>query len=397
MIKKAFPILALSIFSSMLGVGIVAPLLPLYAENLGATGIWIGIIFASFSISRTIIMPIVGWLSDRRGRKLFLCIGLLSYAIVSLGYIWADSVSQLTLVRLINGATAGMILPSAQAYVGDISPEGEEGKWMGYFNAAFFTGFGFGPLLGGVLTDHFGMNVAFSTMGGLNLLAFLIAVLFLPELKQGKMATSLRLSFGEIRNSSLMRGLFSFRLAFSLARGSIAAFLPIFASIYVGLSPTLIGVLLAVHILLMSLLQTCGGHIADRFNRRLLIVIGCLTNLAFLTLIPLGRNFWQLLGICAFGSLGGAIAMPSASALVIEEGRKFGMGSTMAIFGMAFSIGMAVGPLLSGVIADSVNVHSIFYFGASMVLVGTSLFIWFTKEYVDTKKLKEAAVTFPQE
>ena len=174
MIKNAFPILALSIFSSMLGVGIVAPLLPLYAENLGATGIWIGIIFASFSISRTIIMPIVGWLSDRRGRKLFLCIGLLSYAIVSLGYIWADSVSQLTLVRLINGATAGMILPIAQAYVGDISPEGEEGKWMGYFNAAFFTGFGFGPLLGGVLTDHFGMNVAFSTMGGLNLLAFLI-------------------------------------------------------------------------------------------------------------------------------------------------------------------------------------------------------------------------------
>ena len=397
MIKKAFPILALSIFSSMLGVGIVAPLLPLYAENLGATGIWIGIIFASFSISRTIIMPIVGWLSDRRGRKLFLCIGLLSYAIVSLGYIWADSVSQLTLVRLINGATAGMILPIAQAYVGAISPEGEEGKWMGYFNAAFFTGFGFGPLLGGVLTDHFGMNVAFSTMGGLNLLAFLIAVLFLPELKQGKMTTSLRLSFGEIRNSSMMRGLFSFRLAFSLARGSIAAFLPIFASIYIGLSPTLIGVLLAVHILLMSLLQTCGGHIADRFNRRLLIVIGCLTNLAFLILIPLGSNFWQLLGICAFGSLGGAIAMPSASALVIEEGRKFGMGSTMAIFGMAFSIGMAVGPLLSGVIADSVNVHSIFYFGASMVLVGTSLFIWFTKEYVDTKKLKEAAVTFPQE
>jgi len=397
MIKKAFPILALSIFSSMLGVGIVAPLLPLYAENLGATGIWIGIIFASFSISRTIIMPIVGWLSDRRGRKLFLCIGLLSYAIVSLGYIWADSVSQLTLVRLINGATAGMILPIAQAYVGDISPEGEEGKWMGYFNAAFFTGFGFGPLLGGVLTDHFGMNVAFSTMGGLNLLAFLIAVLFLPELKQGKMTTSLRPSFREIRNSSLMRGLFSFRLAFALARGSIAAFLPIFASIYIGLSPTLIGVLLAVHILLMSLLQTWGGHIADRFNRRLLIVIGCLTNLAFLTLIPLGSNFWQLLGICAFGSLGGAIAMPSASALVIEEGRKFGMGSTMAIFGMAFSIGMAVGPLLSGVIADSVNVHSIFYFGASMVLVGTSLFIWFTKEYVDTKKLKEAAVTFPQE
>jgi MFS family permease len=54
MIKRVFPILALSIFASMLGVGIIVPLLPLYAENLGATGIWMGIIFASFSISRAI-------------------------------------------------------------------------------------------------------------------------------------------------------------------------------------------------------------------------------------------------------------------------------------------------------------------------------------------------------
>ena len=129
MIKKVFPILALSIFSSMLGVGIIAPLLPLYAENMGATGLWIGIMFAAFSVSRTLIMPIAGRLSDRRGRKLFLSIGLFTYALISLGYIWAGSVSQLTLVRLIQGIAAGMIIPIAQAYVGDISPVGEEGKW----------------------------------------------------------------------------------------------------------------------------------------------------------------------------------------------------------------------------------------------------------------------------
>ncbi len=379
MIKKVFPILALSIFSSMLGVGIVAPLLPLYAENLGATGIWIGIIFAGFSISRTIFMPITGWLSDRWGRKLLLSIGLFSYSIISLGYIWADSVSQLTLVRLINGATAGMIIPIAQAYVGDISPEGEEGTWMGYFNAAFFAGFGFGPLIGGILTDHFGMNVAFSTMGGLNLLAFLVVALFLPEARQRKMAASLHPSFSEMCTSGMIKGLFSFRLASSLGRGIFATFLPIFAGIYIGLSPTLIGVLLAVNILLMSLFQLYGGHIADRFNRRTLIVIGGLTNLAFLALIPLGSNFWQLLGICALGSLGGAVALPAASALAIEEGKRFGMGSTMAMFNMAFSIGMAIGPLLSGVLADVANINSVFYFGASMSLVGAGLFIWFTR------------------
>jgi DHA1 family multidrug resistance protein-like MFS transporter len=393
MIKKIFPILALSIFSSMLGVGIVAPLLPLYAENLGATGIWLGIIFASFSISRSIFMPIAGWLSDRRGRKLFLSIGLFSYAIISLGYIWADSVSQLTIVRLINGATAGMVIPIAQAYVGDVSPEGEEGRWMGYFNAAFFTGFGFGPLMGGALTEHFGMNIAFSTMGGLNMLAFLIVAFLLPEARQRKSTASLRPSFREMGTSNMIKGLFSFRLAFSLGRGTFATFLPIFAGVYLGLSPTLIGVLLAVNILLMSLLQIYGGHIADRLNRRALVIIGGLINLAFLALIPLGGNFWQLLGICALGGLSGAISMPAASALVVEEGRKFGMGSTMAIFSMAFSIGMAIGPLLAGAISDIVNIQSAFYFGAVMVLIGTGLFIWLTGSIPEASTKRNDAVS----
>jgi DHA1 family multidrug resistance protein-like MFS transporter len=379
MIKKVFPILALAIFSSMLGVGIVAPLLPLYAENLGATGIWIGLIFAGFSISRTIITPVAGSLSDRRGRKLFLNIGLLTYAITSLAYIWANSAALLTLVRLLQGVASGMIMPIAQAYVGDISPEGEEGKWMGYFNAAFFAGFGFGPLMGGVLTDHFGMSVAFSAMGGLNLLAFLTVVFYLPEIRQRKIDASSRPSFKELVTSDTVRGIFTFQLALAVGRGAFAAFLPIFAATYLGLSPTLVGILLAVNILLMAFLQIYGGNIADRFNRRALIITGGLGNLAFLALIPLGGNFWDLLGICVLGGVAGAIARPALSALTIEEGRKFGMGSTTAIVAMSLSIGMAVGPLLSGVIADLVSINSVFYFGASVGLIGTALFIWFVK------------------
>jgi MFS family permease len=379
MIKKAFPVLSLSIFSSMLGVGIIAPLLPLYADNLGATGIWLGIIFSGFSISRAIFLPIFGRLADRSGRKLFICIGLLFYSILSLGYIWASSLSQLTLVRLLHGAAAGMIIPIAQAYIGDISPMGEEGKWMGYFNTAFFTGFGFGPLMGGALTEHFGMTVAFSTMGGLNLLAFLLVTLFLPEIRQRKTATSHYLSFKKMSSSSIVRGIFSFRLSFALGRGAFTCFLPIFAAMCIGLSPALIGVLLAVNILLMALFQPFSGKIADRYNRRALVITGSLINFTFLALIPVAHNFWYLLGVCALGGLGGAISMPAASALVVNEGRKFGMGSTFAIFTLAMSIGMAVGSLLGGVIADLLNVNSVFYFVAVIGLIGTSLFTWFTR------------------
>ena len=377
MIKKIFPILALSIFSAMLGIGIIAPLLPLYAENLGASGIWIGIIFGAFSISRAAFVPLFGRLSDRSGRKIFLSIGLLSYSVISLGYIWANSIEQLTLIRLIHGAAAGMILPIAQAYVGDLSPAGEEGKWMGYFNAAFFTGFGFGPLMGGILTEHLGMTAAFSAMGGLNLLAFLLVLLWLPEIEPSKIAQDHHASLLKPLSSSVVRGLFSFRLAFSMGRGIFVTFLPIFAMVYIGLGPTQIGILLAFTILLMSILQAFTGNIADKLNRRTLVILGSLINVIFLALIPFGHSFWQLLALCAVGGISGAISMPAASALNVEEGRKFGMGSTLGIFTMAFSIGMAAGPILSGFAADFINIDSVFYLGAGAGVIGTSLLIFY--------------------
>ena len=76
MIKKVFPIIGLSVFSSMLGMGILHPILPIYAADMGATGIWIGLIAGAYSITRAILMPLIGRWSDRRGRKVFLGVGL---------------------------------------------------------------------------------------------------------------------------------------------------------------------------------------------------------------------------------------------------------------------------------------------------------------------------------
>ncbi len=379
MIRKVFPILALSIFCCMLGSGIVVPLLPLYAESLGASGVWLGLIFAGFAITHAIATPVFGRLSDRSGRKPFISIGLLSYGIISLTFVWADTISQLILLRLLHGVAGGMILPIAQAYVGDLSPQGEEGKWMGYANAAFFGGFGFGPLLGGTLAEHLGMDAAFFTMGGLNFLAFFIAVLFLPRIDRKKVAATPAVSFKELGASGVMVGLFTFRLTLTLGRSAFLTFVPIYAAAGLGLRTTLIGVLLAVSTLLLSVLGVPSGRIADRFSRRALIVIGCLVSVTYLALVPLADNFWNLLALTALGSFGGAIAVPAASAMAVGEGRKYGMGSAIAVFSMALSIGMSLGPILSGAITDFSGISAAFYFGAVVTLVGTALFIWLTR------------------
>ena len=84
-VKYAFTVLFIALFVSMLGLGVVSPLLSIYADDLGATGIWLGAIFSGFNIARAIIMPIVGRLSDRWGRrKAFLIVGMIFFGFSSL-------------------------------------------------------------------------------------------------------------------------------------------------------------------------------------------------------------------------------------------------------------------------------------------------------------------------
>lgn len=338
---------------------------------------------AAYGTTSIIFTPLFGQLSDRKGRKLFLCTGLLCYSALSLGYIWADNVFSLIMVRLLQGAAGGMTIPVALAYIGDISPQGEEGRWMGYAQGAFFSGFGIGPLMGGLLSEHFGMNLTFFAMGGLNLVAFLAAISFLPEVKAGhlKRRTDSRLSFKEMSKNSVVRGLFSIRLAHAIARGAFITFFPLFAAIHIGLGLTLIGTLLAVNIVLMSILGVIGGRIADRFNRKGLVVVGNLLFLLSMLFIPLAGNFWHLFMLAILQASGGALFMPAVSALAVGEGRRFGMGSTMAMLTMGMNIGMALGPVVSGGVVDFAGLNSAFYFAATIGLIGTSFFIWFTRRH----------------
>lgn len=382
MIKKVFPVLALCTFSTMLGTGIMLPILPLYANQFGATGIWIGVVFGGYAISRAVFMPIIGRYSDRRGRKLFISTGFFVSSLVSLTYILANNIPQLIAVRLVHGAFSGMTAPLARAWVGDVAPRGEEGKWMGYFNAAFTTGMATGPLLGGIITDYYSMEFAFAVVGGVSFVTFVAATFFLHESGQRKEKDQAELSFRKMSGSSLFRGLFIYRMMFELSMGGFIVFFPLYCGVYLGLSITLIGVLLAVSRYLSAFLQILSGRIADRFDRRRLLLTGGLLNFVLLALIPLASSFWHLLGLLSIRSIGDSIARPAQSALTIEEGRRFGMGSTIAALALATSLGMGIGPILSGTFHDYLGgIQSVFYFMAGIGILGIILFLWYSRQY----------------
>lgn len=378
--KKAFFILVATMLISMLGFGIVVPLLPIYADQMGASALEIGFINAGFSLMLLVALPFMGRLSDRFGRKVFLCTGLAILTVASLGFIWAQNPMQLILVRIFQGIGASMHLPIAQAYLGDITPKGQEGRWMGHFNAILFSGMSLGPLFGGALTDLFNINTTFLVMAALCLIGFIATLIFLPEFKKKVVAVRNGSAFEGLKKSRIMKGVFAFRIAIGFSMACTMTFLPLFGSQKLGLSVFLIGVLIASRTPL-ALLQSYTGMLADKYSRRGLVSAGSIGAIIFIALMPLAGGFWPLLILHGLMAIGVAFAMPAANAYVVEEGRIFGMGASMALFMMAMQIGNGVGPVMLGGIVDFMGIESAFYAAAIILALGVAAFIWFSRGY----------------
>lgn len=371
--RQLFPLL-FAVFVSMMGVGIISPILPVYAEMMGAGGFAIGIIFGIFSLSRSIVMPIYGRISDLKGRKVFIIMGLSAYCGLSFAYVAADNIVTLALVRLFHGLASAATIPIAMAYVGDLSPRGQEGKMMGLYTTVLLLGFGSGPVIGGIVKDALGINEAFYIMGGLVFVGLLLVIFMVSE-PERKGKVSEKYPFREILENKKIRSLFIFRLANAVGRSAIFAFLPIFGHNLLSLSGTSIGILLSAVVIVASLFQVPSGMLADRTSRVGLVVAGGLLNAGGLMAIGLCKTFASMAAVIGIIGLSGAIALPALTALAVDEGRVIGMGSVMGVFNFAMSLGQCFGPFVAGYIMSVSGIRAPFYFAGGFAILGTGLFL----------------------
>jgi multidrug resistance protein len=140
-------ILMVSAFIDMLGMLMILPLLPFYAEKLGAGGAIVGLLVASFSIAQLISAPFWGRFSDRYGRRPALLVSLVASAIAFVVFAYADSLWLLFLSRIVQGAGGGTV-GVIQAYVADASRPDDRAKVLGWLSAATNAGVAIGPAVG---------------------------------------------------------------------------------------------------------------------------------------------------------------------------------------------------------------------------------------------------------
>ncbi len=383
--KTVFAALFFSLFATITGVGIVVPLLPVFAHNMGAGGIYIGMIFGAFSFSRTVFLPYFGKLSDKKGRRPLIISGLFAYSVISFTFILARNVEGLIVIRLIQGVASAMIMPVVQAYIGDITPPGREGFTMGLFHTSMFLGLSFGPLLGGVIKDQFNLHFAFICMGVLSAVGFLLCYFWLPPTHTEKILHKERkpLAWRQLCTDRSVVAIFVFRFVYAACIGIVWGFLPVFADSEFQLSSSYIGILVMVGVFISGLMHVPMGLLADRLDKRFLVIFGGLILTYSVLSFSWSDGFSGLLiaGVC-FG-IGGGISMPAHSAIAVIKGNTIGgMGALMAIITMAHSLGMLVGSLMGGVMMDLWKLHYVFPLAALIQLLGTLLFAFLMYEKV---------------
>jgi MFS family permease len=380
--KSIFSTLFFSIFATVTGVGIVVPLLPVYARNLGASGLYIGMIFGAFSLSRTILLPYFGRLSDKRGRKSFIVQGMFAYTIISIAFLFSHNVNSIIVLRFVQGAASAMLLPVIQAYVGDITPGGREGFTMGLFNMSLFLGLSLGPVLGGIIRDRFDLSAAFISMGCLSFIGFLLSFLLLPPTRDEKVVRRGRppAEWKRLVQDRDIAGLFFFRLAYTACIGIVWGFLPVLADTELSLSSSLIGILVMLAIFVSGIIHVPMGYLADRINKKLLVVVGGLIVSYAMLSFRWADDFWEMVWASLFFGIGGGVSIPALTAISVIIGDKTdAMGSVMALITVAHSLGMLVGAMLAGVMMDLFQLRQIFPLGMVMMGLGVGAFIICTK------------------
>ena len=367
-------VLLISVFIAYLGVGIITPNMPVYATQLGATGIMLGLIIGAFSVSRGVLQPVVGALSDRSGRKRFLVTGMGLYSACGLLYPLATSAEHLIVIRCIHGAGSAMTIPMAMAIIGDLAPSGQEGRYMGLLNVAMFAGIGGGPLLGGLASDLWGMDSAFYAMSLLSIIATVLVITLLPARSRNAvwqkgegLLSVFRRMLGNIR----VLGILLSRMATMTVMLPTMGFLPILMTRAMGSTGLEIGIVMATRTIINAVGQPPFGRMADRYNKVMLLAVGSLLMTVAMFLVPFARTFQQLIPLFMMLGLGEAVVWPVLGAFAVEEGRTYGQGSMMGVFNMAMSIGMLIGSIVTGFLMDVLGLGFAFFSISLIMLVCT--------------------------
>lgn len=348
-VSKQVLYLNISIFTTALSVSLWTPLLPVYAQKLGATYLDIGIIGAAGAAPYMILPFIAGSLSDRYGRKRFYYTGLALTAVASALFTVTNNVEQVALVRAFSGVAYSLIWPPAEALISDLTTSAERTKHLGYFTFSWALGMLLGPPIGGriVLTASF--TILFLTSLVVGIAATILAVYGLKAVREVK--TWNDLSRSKANAMTIFLPVFFVAVALSTALGVVFNILPAYLN-NLGIDPFEIGVVFAALGVTRAITFSQTSY-ATRIGENLSMMIGLVILTVSLVATSMATNFTEILMVVVFLGVGMGVLGPLSISVTSKMASKENTGAAIGATESFFGLGWALGPLMGGFAAET--------------------------------------------
>ncbi|MDJ0335908.1 MFS transporter [Salinibacterium sp. G-O1] len=367
-------VLGVIAFFVMVGFGVVIPVLPVYARSFGVGYIEVGAIISAFALMRLVASPFVGRMIDWGGERTILTVGI-GIVAVSSGLVGiAQDYPQLLLLRGVGGIGSAMFSVSAMTLLLGAAPT-LRARSIGFYQGGFLIGGMAGPALGGLLAT-ISLTAPFFFYAGTLGVAGLVGFLLLsPRVQRTDAASGAapRVPFATVVRDTRFRAacLANFSQGWT-SFGVRGALIPLLI-VEVLREPTVYtGIAFACAAVAQTLALAPAARFVDSVGRRPAIIGAFAVAAATILAVPFSPNIWVLTALlCLYGVA--AAFMGTAPAAAVGDASGGGGGRPVAVFSMFSDLGAIIGPLVAGLLADTVSYPVAFAVGAALLLA-TSLY-----------------------
>jgi len=348
----------------------IIPILPLYAQRFQATEWQIGILLASYSFMQFLASPVLGWLSDRYGRKPVLLCSLVGSAAGYLLMANAASLGMLFAARILAGI-AGASVGTASAYIADITPPEDRSKRIGLIGAAFGIGFVLGPAIGGILS-HFSVIAPFWFAAILSVLNAILMWIVLPEPERhtARQKGPLKDTFEQAGSWRL--GVITVTYFIAIAGFAIVTVIyPQVSHRRFELDQSQISYIFVLMGLIGAAIQGGGiGRLAKRFGDANLAITGFALMAASMMLMPFASSVPLFLLFSVGLAIGNSLSQPTVNAMASKGASAALQGRVLGVVQSAGSLGRVFGPVIAGFLLTGDHMRPNAQYGNTPFLVG---------------------------
>lgn len=372
----------------MTGFVIILPLFARRFTELGAGVEALGISEMAYALTSTLAAPFLGALADRIGRRPIVLISLAAYAVVFCGYLAAPSVGVFIVLRGLAGAFTAGLIPAVTGLATDLAPRDRRAQWIGFVSSGASFGWIAGPIAGGMIFDRWGYAVALSVSISMAVLAFLVALLAVPE---SRLATARSLQGAEVgmkeNPPKNIRGLL-LNLRGGLPKNLSTFFVLLFISVSVlfawafiepramfyayndlGWSASMLGFVMSTYGVALTLGELTLGQLSDRIGRKPIILIGLMLFSAQFLGLAFFRHYLQIAVAFVIAGLGSALFNPALSASFLDISPEQHRARILGIQSMVGSCGNILGPALVALFNSTMSARNVFLASVGVVLL----------------------------